>query len=126
MISNKSPIILSRICPGAKLIVVSNREPVTHERVAEGIKTIRPASGMVTGIEPIVRAAAGIWIAHGSGSADRMVVDERDRLYLPPEKPQYTLRRVWLSRKEEEGYYYRLSNSALWPLCHIVHKRPQF
>jgi len=126
MISGESSAILSRISPGAKLIVVSNREPVIHERVVEGISIFRPASGMVTGIEPLVKAAGGIWIAHGSGSADRMVVDAKGRIQVPPEKPKYTLRRVWLTRKEEEGYYYRLSNSALWPLCHIVYKRPQF
>jgi trehalose 6-phosphate synthase len=126
MVSREHPAILSRIVPGAKLIVVSNRQPVTHERVADGISAIRPASGMVTGIEPIVRAAGGVWVAHGSGSADRLVVDGRDRIHLPPHKPQYTLRRLWLSRKEEEGYYYRLSNAALWPLCHIVYKRPHF
>ncbi|HEX9206163.1 MAG TPA: trehalose-6-phosphate synthase [Candidatus Deferrimicrobiaceae bacterium] len=126
MTSSRIPAILSRISPGAKLIVVSNREPAMHERVAGGIRLIRPASGMVTAIAPLVQSVGGIWIAHGSGSADRLVVDGRDRIRLPPEKPKYTLRRVWLSRKEEEGYYYRISNSALWPLCHIVYKRPQF
>ncbi|MDD5760925.1 MAG: trehalose-6-phosphate synthase [bacterium] len=126
MISRKIPSILSRIYPGAKLIVVSNREPAMHERVAEGIRLVRPASGMVTAIEPLLHSVGGTWIAHGSGSADRLVVDARDRIRLPPEKPKYTLRRVWLTRKEEEGYYYRLSNAALWPLCHIVHKKPHF
>ena len=126
MPSRKIPAILSRIAPGAKLIVVSNREPAMHERVAEGIHLNRPASGMVTAIEPLVQSVGGTWIAHGSGSADYLVVDGRGRIRLPPEKPKYTLRRVWLTRKEEEGYYYRLSNSALWPLCHIVYKRPQF
>jgi trehalose-6-phosphate synthase len=126
LISRKIPAILSRISPGAKLIVVSNREPAMHERVAEGIRMIRPASGMVTAIEPLLRAAGGTWIAHGSGSADWLVVEGGARIRLPPEKPKYTLRRVWLTRKEEEGYYYRFSNSALWPLCHIVYKRPRF
>ena len=126
MISRKISSILTRICPGAKLIVVSNREPAMHERVAEGIRLIRPASGMVTAIEPLVQSSGGTWIAHGSGSADWRVVDAKARIRLPPERPKYTLRRVWLSRKEEEGYYYRLSNSALWPLCHIVYKRPHF
>lgn len=108
------------------MIVVSNREPIVHEHVAEGIRELRPASGMVTAIEPIVRAAGGTWIAHGSGSADRIVVDAHDRIGLPSGDPKYVLRRVWLSRKEEDGYYYGLANTAIWPLCHDVYTRPHF
>jgi trehalose 6-phosphate synthase len=81
---------------------------------------------MVVGLEPVVRAEEGIWIAHGSGSADRHVSDAKGRIRMPPGNPQYTLRRVWLSRKEEDGYYYGVSNRALWPLCHIAYTRPQF
>lgn len=114
------------VTAGAKLIVVSNREPCLHEHVADGIRMVRPASGMVTAIEPIIKAVGGTWVAHGSGTADRLVVDRRGRLGLPPEAPRYTLRRVWLSRKEEEGYYYGLANRALWPLCHTVYTRPYF
>jgi trehalose-6-phosphate synthase len=109
-----------------KVIVVSNREPVIHEPTAHGIRAVRPASGLVTGLEPIVRAVHGTWVAHGSGPADRMVVDENDRVGIPEERPEYTLRRVWLTRDEEAGYYYGLANGALWPLCHIVYTRPVF
>src|SRR5512143_3258122 len=117
---------VARASSGAKLIVVSNREPVSHELGAEGIRRVRPASGMVAAIEPIVHAAGGTWIAHGSGSADQLVTDARDRIALPEEAPRYTLRRVWLSKDEEIGYYHGLSNTALWPLCHIVYTRPHF
>jgi trehalose 6-phosphate synthase len=117
---------VSRASGGAKIIVVSNREPVVHERIADGVRAVRPASGMVTALEPIVRATGGTWVAHGSGSADRLVTDDRGCIRLPEDNPTYTLRRVWLTRKEEDGYYYGLSNQALWPLCHIVYKRPHF
>jgi trehalose 6-phosphate synthase len=117
---------VSRVSEGARFIVVSNREPWLHERVPDGIKAVRPASGLTSAIEPIVRAVGGTWIAHGSGSADRLVVDEKGRIALPEGDPKYTLRRVWLTRKEENGYYYGLSNKSLWPLCHIVHTRPSF
>ncbi|MBN2106664.1 MAG: trehalose-6-phosphate synthase [Deltaproteobacteria bacterium] len=117
---------IARVTHGAKLIVVSNREPCMHENAGGAIKAVRPASGMVTALEPIVRAVGGTWVAHGSGSADRAVVDSCNRIRLPEERPEYVLRRVWLSRKEEDGYYYGLSNEALWPLCHIVYMRPQF
>ena len=111
---------------GEDIIVVSNREPYLHQRMGEHIEIQRPASGLVTALEPIMRACSGTWIAHGSGSADREVVDKHDRVAVPPDKPAYQIRRVWLSQEEEAGYYYGFSNEGLWPLCHIAHVRPTF
>jgi alpha,alpha-trehalose-phosphate synthase [UDP-forming] len=111
---------------GSRLYVVSNREPYTHSRQNGALQVIVPASGLVTALEPILRACEGTWIAHGSGDADRETVDRDDRLRVPPEEPRYTLRRVWLSKEEEEGYYYGLANEGIWPLCHIAHTRPIF
>src|SRR5436853_977984 len=111
---------------GDEILVVSNREPFLHVHTDEGIKLQRPASGLVTAMEPVMRACSGTWIAHGSGSADRDTADEHGRLRVPPEKPSYTLRRVWLTREEEQGYYYGFANEGLWPLCHIAHTRPIF
>jgi len=111
--------------PGS-LFVVSNREPYIHAHRNKGIEVQVPASGLVTALEPILRACDGTWIAYGSGDADREVVDQHDRLRVPPDKPEYTLRRVWLSKEEEKGYYYGFSNEGLWPLCHIAHTRPTF
>src|SRR5439155_825156 len=79
-----------------------------------------------TAMEPIMRACSGTWIAHGSGSADADVVDEHDRVQVPPERPAYSLRRVWLTEEEEDGYYYGFANEGLWPLCHLAHVRPVF
>ena len=111
---------------GEDVIVISNREPYIHQRRGERIEVQQPASGLVTALEPIMRACSGIWIAHGSGSADREVVDKHDRVAVPPEKPAYQIRRVWLTAEEEAGYYYGFSNEGLWPLCHIAHVRPTF
>jgi trehalose 6-phosphate synthase len=111
---------------GVEIIVVSNREPYIHNRSESGIELQIPASGLVAALEPVMRACGGTWIAHGSGSADRDVVDARDRICVPPESPTYTLRRVWLSDDDQEGYYYGLANEGLWPLCHIAFVRPQF
>ena len=114
---------------GAKpLFVVSNREPymhVFHEK-EKAIQMIVPASGLVTALEPVLQACNGTWIANGSGNADREVVDEHDHLQVPPDRPTYTLRRVWLTEEEESGYYEGFSNEGLWPLCHIAHTRPTF
>jgi trehalose 6-phosphate synthase len=110
----------------SRLFVVSNREPYMHTRQGKTVQAVVPASGLVTGLEPILRACDGTWVAHGSGNADRETVDERDRLRVPPENPRYTLRRVWLNKEQEAGYYLGFSNEGLWPLCHIAHTRPTF
>ncbi len=107
-------------------VVVSNREPYVHSHALGEIHCDLPPSGLTTALDPVMRACGGIWIAHGSGNADRETVDERDRVQVPPDDPQYTLRRVWLSKEEEDGYYYGFSNDALWPLCHIAYTRPIF
>jgi trehalose-6-phosphate synthase len=111
---------------GGRLFVVSNREPYIHQRSGKSIEVTVPPSGLVTGLEPVLNACDGTWVAHGSGDADRETVDGRDRLRVPPDDPRYTLRRVWLSKEEEEGYYYGFANEGLWPLCHIAHTRPIF
>ncbi len=109
-----------------KFIVVSNREPYIHDYSENGISCLTPASGMTVALDPVMRACGGIWIGHGSGNADRDVVDERDHIQVPPDNPLYTLRRVWLTKEEQDNFYYGYSNEGLWPLCHIVHVRPVF
>jgi alpha,alpha-trehalose-phosphate synthase [UDP-forming] len=111
---------------GDELIVVSNREPYIHDQGPNGVILKRPASGLVTAVEPVMRACSGTWIAHGSGSADAQNVDEHDRVRVPPQQQDYTLRRIWLSPEEEQGYYLGLANEGLWPLCHVAHVRPVF
>ena len=110
----------------SRIFVLSNREPYMH--VLQGRETVCvvPPSGLVTAIEPVLRACDGVWVAHGSGSEDALNVDEFDRLRVPPGDPRYTLRRVWLSSEEETGYYDGFANEGLWPLCHIAHTRPIF
>jgi trehalose-6-phosphate synthase len=113
---------------GDALFVVSNREPYMHvfDDKDNAIRMLVPASGLVTALEPVLQACEGTWIANGSGNADREVVNERDHLRVPPHRPTYTLRRVWLSEEEDRGYYEGFSNEGLWPLCHIAHTRPLF
>jgi trehalose 6-phosphate synthase/phosphatase len=111
---------------GDEIIVVSNREPYLHVRTPGGVAVRRPASGLVTAVEPVMRACSGTWIAHGSGSADRAMADAEGRVPVPPQAPSYTLKRIWLTKQEERGYYYGFANEGLWPLCHIAHVRPVF
>ena len=118
--------LLNQDLAGDEILVVSNREPYIHVNTSNGVKVQRPASGLVTAVEAVMRACSGTWIAHGAGSADRVTVDANDHVRVPPENPSYTLRRVWLSKEEEQGYYYGFANEGLWPLCHIAHVRPVF
>ncbi len=111
---------------GDQVLVVSNREPYIHVNTPDGVVVERPASGVVTAVEPVMRACSGTWIAHGSGSADRSVVDAHDRVAVPPGLEEYQLRRIWLTPEEEQGYYYGFANEGLWPLCHVAHVRPVF
>jgi trehalose 6-phosphate synthase len=117
---------VSRKTGSSRIFAVSNREPYIHVRQGKEIVCNVPPSGLVTAIEPILRACDGVWVAHGSGSEDRATVDAFDRLRVPPQDPRYTLRRVWLSPEEEAGYYDGFANEGLWPLCHIAHTRPIF
>jgi trehalose 6-phosphate synthase len=118
--------LLKERLSGVRVVVVANREPYIHQRREGQIDWIRPASGLVTALDPIMRATGGVWVAHGSGSGDLETTDERGHVAVPPNQPAYTLRRVWLTKEEEDGYYYGFSNRALWPLCHIAYTRPVF
>jgi trehalose 6-phosphate synthase len=109
------------------IVVLANREPIRHDRAADGrIVVKRSASGLVTALEPLIQACAGVWVAHGAGTADSVVVEWRDGLEVPPANPMYRLRRVWLDDHEKQGYYYGFSNEGLWPLCHQAHVQPVF
>ena len=118
--------ILDGELKGHEVIVVSNREPYLHMYQGDEIVVRQPASGLVTAMEPIMRACSGTWVAHGSGTADRDTVDSSDHVQVPVNNPAYQIRRVWLTPQEEAGYYYGFSNEGLWPLCHNAHVRPTF
>lgn len=107
-------------------MVISNREPYSHIYSGQRIKSVRAVSGAVTPLDYIMQVTKGVWIATGSGDADKEVVDKNDEIMVPPENPRYTLKRVWLSKRELDGFYDGFSNSTWWPLCHLAHVRPDF
>jgi len=111
---------------GRLLVVVSNREPYIHISDGAEVRCIVPASGLTVALDPVMRACGGVWVAHGSGNADMEVVDKKNRVLVPPDEHCYTLRRIWLTKEEEDGYYFGFSNEALWPLCHIAYTSPNF
>lgn len=117
---------LGRLLHGERVVIVANREPYIHEHSPGGVRVFHPASGLVTALEPVMRACSGVWVAHGSGSADRETVDRHDRVRVPPGEESYFIRRVWLTAEEEAGYYYGFANEGVWPLCHLADTRPAF
>jgi trehalose 6-phosphate synthase len=120
-------LTLQRHLHGERMIVVANREPYLHNRRTDGsIEVLHPASGLVSALEPVMRACSGVWVAHGAGSADRETADAQGRIRVPPGEESYWIRRVWLTPEQEHGYYYGFSNEGLWPLCHVAHNRPLF
>jgi alpha,alpha-trehalose-phosphate synthase [UDP-forming] len=109
------------------ILVVSNREPYLHQRDADGkIRTMSTPGGVSVALDALMRERGGVWIAHGAGNADKDVVDDRDRVRVPPDNPSYLLHRIWLTETEEQRYYNGFSNEGLWPLCHVAHIRPIF
>lgn len=116
--------LLSTKLLDAQVIVVSNRQPFSHEQIDGQVKLVHPASGLITALEPVIRACSGTWIAHGSGVSDRRCVDDYDRCLAPLDKGSYRLRRIWMTAEQERGYCDGFANSGLWPLSHMVHVRP--
>ena len=112
---------LARHLRGRTLILVSNREPYEHVRGPDGGVTVKqPAGGLVSALDPTMQRTHGVWVAWGSGDADRESADDAGCVAVPPERPAYTLRRVWLDEDDVDGYYFGFANSALWPLCHLL------
>ena len=109
-----------------QFILVSNREPYMHIYRGGEVEVIMPASGMAIALDSLMQTTGGTWVAAGSGEADQEAVAGQDAIMVPPKNPKYKLRRLWLTREEEKGYYYGFSNEALWPLCHVCYARPQF
>jgi len=109
-----------------RFVVVSNRQPYEHVYKKGKIECQRPSGGVITALDPVMQACRGLWIAASSGEADHRVTDRFNKIEVPVDNPAYTLKRVWLTKPEEEGYYYGYSNDALWPLCHMAFQRPIF
>lgn len=103
-----------------RFIVVSNREPYIHRNIKGEIRWNQPAGGVTSALDPLLQVVRGIWVAWGSGDADRETADSQSRILVPPEHPAYTLRRVWLSPGEVETAYHGYANRFLWPLCHMI------
>ena len=122
--------LLSSTLAGQQIIAVSNRQPHAHCRVDGRLQMTQAASGLVTAVEPVMRACGGTWIAHGDGPADREVVDAGDCWHSDAATGSYRLRRVWLSDAERRGHGNGFfptpasGRSVTWPTCGLASTRP--
>ena len=113
--------------PSEQIIAVSYRQPYSHKQAPDGRLTwSTPASGLVTAIEPIMKACRGTWIAVASSEADKLAADADGTLMVPPEQPSYRLKRLWLSAEQEAGFYAGFANEGIWPLCCMAYVKPRF
>ncbi len=109
-----------------QLVVAIQREPYIHILTREGIKLDKIAGGAHILLDGILKQLGGSMVAIGSGNADHLVVDEQNRIKVPPKEKSYTLKRIFLKKKELDGFYYGFANQTLWPLCHVVFVKPKF
>ena len=106
--------------PGlADLVIVANRLPVDRVTLPDGTSDWRRSpGGLVSALEPVMRANDGAWIGW-PGSTDDADLEPfvEDGLQLVP---------VHLSEKEVEEFYEGFSNGTLWPLYHDLVAKPEF
>ncbi len=119
MTLNRFSAYIKKNLSSRRLVIVSSREPYVHKQTKSGIKVEVPAGGLTSAMDDVLKLTGGIWVAWGSGSADKETVTD-DRVLVPPGDPAYTLKRVWLSSTEVNNYYHGYSNQVLWPLCHMA------
>jgi alpha,alpha-trehalose-phosphate synthase [UDP-forming] len=99
-------------------VVLSNRLPVDHVVGADGSSTWQQSpGGLVTALEPVMRAAEGAWVGWVGQPDIEFEPFENDGIHIIP---------VALSADEIENYYEGFSNDTLWPLYHDVIAPPSY
>ena len=100
-------------------MIVANRLPVDRVTQPDGESHWRRSpGGLVSALEPVMRANDGAWIGW-PGSTDDAGLEPfvEDGLQLVP---------VHLSEDEVEEFYEGFSNGTLWPLYHDLVAKPEF
>ncbi|BDZ63306.1 bifunctional alpha,alpha-trehalose-phosphate synthase (UDP-forming)/trehalose-phosphatase [Agromyces mangrovi Wang et al. 2018] len=100
------------------MVIVSNRLPVDYDEQPDGSAGWKTSpGGLVTALEPIMRAADGAWVGW-AGVADRE--------FAPFENDGISIIPVPLGEDEIQEYYEGFSNDTLWPLYHDVIAPPTY
>jgi trehalose 6-phosphate synthase len=103
---------------GYDLVIVANRLPVDRVEQPDGSTTWRPSpGGLVSAIEPVMRANDGVWMGWPGGTEQHLEPFEVDGLELYP---------MSMTAEDVEGHYEGFSNGTLWPLYHDLVAKPEF
>jgi len=117
--ANDATRLLGDLFPGARLIVAANRSPYRRTTGLHGSERWeRPAGGVTSALDPLLRRTGGLWVAAEPGEAQELKV--------PPEAPSYDVAVLGIPPEVHRGYYTGYANSGLWPLCHNLVERAHF
>jgi trehalose 6-phosphate synthase len=106
------------VSPAANLVIVANRLPVDRVELDDGSTGWRRSpGGLVSALEPVMRANDGTWIGWPGGTETDLEPFEDDGMSLVP---------MSLSAQEIEEFYEGFSNGTLWPIYHDVVAKPEF
>lgn len=110
--------------PTADFVVVANRLPVERVDAGDGRSEWKMSpGGLVTALEPVLRANEGTWIGW---NGDQHEGDLSDADTAPFEASGISVVPVPLTVQEYEEYYEGMSNATLWPLYHDAVADPQY
>ncbi|MEJ7794310.1 MAG: trehalose-6-phosphate synthase [Nocardioides sp.] len=102
----------------SQFVIIANRLPVDRVEQPDGsLAWRRSPGGLVTALDPVMRANDGVWIGWPGGTETDLEPFEDDGLKLVP---------VPLSPEEIEEFYEGMSNGTLWPIYHDVIAKPEF
>ena len=102
----------------ADLVVVANRLPFDRVVGDDGETGWRRSpGGLVSALEPVMRANSGAWIGWPGDTGEDLDPFEDDGLTLVP---------VSMSEQEHQEFYEGFSNDTLWPLYHDLVAKPSF
>ncbi len=117
---------VKKVLKGKQLVVAIQSEPYVHVKTPKGIKLQKGAGGAHVLLDGVLKQVGGLMVAVGRGTGDQQMSDAKGRIRVPPDTKTYTLKRIFLKKKELDGFYYGFANQTLWPLCHAVFIKPIF
>ncbi|MCG8591692.1 MAG: bifunctional alpha,alpha-trehalose-phosphate synthase (UDP-forming)/trehalose-phosphatase [Proteobacteria bacterium] len=94
-------------------MVASNRLPFTLQRTARGIERRHSPGGLVSALEPVLRARGGTWVGWPG-------MELRAGESIPDGETHYDVATISLSESEVSRYYHGFCNRTLWPLLHSM------
>lgn len=109
-----------------KVIIVADGETRMHTRINGELVMKNVPGGVSSSFDILAQASKATYIARARTEEDKIPVDKKGRITIKGNEGEYTLKRIFLSQKETDDYYFGFSNQTLWPLCHVAFEKPEF